>query len=383
MKIALISHLFPTELHPFHGKFIKDQLTLLNSDKGITADLVVPTPYSLPYTRRNNKNTSTLLSDGVNTKRIQYLSFPQKRLPKIISHSLSNSIQHHFKNEEFDVVHVHWLYPDALCIPRLTEMGFKCVLTIHGSDWYKNANNLSLFPLFKEIFLKTDHVFFVGEQLQRDVLAEFSMPNSKSSVIYNSVNGEKYSIPSAKKKSGSLKSLSWDPQKKHFLCVANIRKEKGVDILIDAVKQLSNQLLNVQFHIVGSADSESLEIDPPDTLTVHPAVPPDELITYYHAADAYISPSRKEGFGLALIEAATTGLPLVATPTGIAPKFIDEDTGIVCGDINASSLTQSILMLNKRIHGFSKVAIRNKALAQFGEEAYRKRLLSRYELLTS
>src|SRR5690554_612819 len=141
MKIALISHLFPTDLYPFHGKFIKDQLLLLNSDADIEADLVVPTPYSFPFTSRNLRSTSALLADEFKNTRISYLSFPRKKFPRIIQNSVSKAVENEFRDKKYDVIHVHWVYPDGMAIPKLKAMGFKCVLTIHGSDWEKSCQN--------------------------------------------------------------------------------------------------------------------------------------------------------------------------------------------------------------------------------------------------
>ncbi|MEX0721071.1 MAG: glycosyltransferase family 4 protein [Balneolaceae bacterium] len=307
---------------------------------------------------------------------------PKKKFPKIISRSLANSIQQYFRNKVYDIIHIHWLYPDALCIPKLHEMGNRCVLTIHGSDWYKNAENSYLLPLFKQVFLKADYVFFVGDQLQDDITARFPILNDKSSVIYNSVDGEKYSIPTSIEKDQSLKELGWDIRKKHFLCVASSQKEKGVDLLVQAVGKISDEFSDFQLHVVGSNNPKILKTENSSgKIHFHPTVSPDELIKYYHASDAYILPSRKEGFGLAMIEAATTGLPLVANPTGIATAFIDENIGILGDEISSDSIARSISKLIQNLDNYSRRSIRGKALALFGKEIYRDRLLKQYQIL--
>ncbi|MBV9280097.1 MAG: glycosyltransferase family 4 protein, partial [Chloroflexi bacterium] len=56
------------------------------------------------------------------------------------------------------------------------------------------------------------------------------------------------------------------------------------------------------------------------------------------AADMYVSPSRWEGFGLAVVEAMAAGLPVVAVAAGAVTELIDSGrTGVLVppGDIPA------------------------------------------------
>lgn len=378
MKVAVISHLFPTELYPFHGKFIKDQLSLLNSDDNIIADLYVPTPYSIPFTSRNQRNNSSLLADEFRSNRVKYLSFPKKRFPQIIQSSLSKTVEGHFQDYNYDIIHVHWLYPDGMAIPKLKELGYKCVLTIHGSDWYKNSENEALLNIFEESFHAIDHIFFVGDQLSDDVASVFPFLSEKSSVIYNFVDEAIYTMPSKEDKEAALKSLGWNPNKIHFLTVASSNHEKGVDLLVDAAKKVKGHHSDIEFHVIGSFQ-DYFPIS--HSIQYHPPVPPQELITYYHASDAYISPSRKEGFGLAMIEAAVTGLPVIATPTGIAPNFIEERTGILCDEISTESIAEAITELSNKMDSFHSEIIRMNSLHQFGKEVILEKLLKQYYLL--
>ncbi|MEX2362576.1 MAG: glycosyltransferase family 4 protein, partial [Balneolaceae bacterium] len=212
-------------------------MTLLNSDENIQADIVVPTPYSIPFTTREKKNKSSLLADDFKNNRLKYLSFPKKKFPATISRSLSRNIQRYFHDKKYDVIHVHWLYPDALCIPALKKMGFKCVLTIHGSDWYQNTDNLVLMDIFEKVLDSTDRVLYSGPLLKRDVERVFPWLSKKSALIYNYVDTNIYTKPTYLEKEKAIEKLGWNPQKINVLTVANIRHEKGIDLLLDAVAE--------------------------------------------------------------------------------------------------------------------------------------------------
>lgn len=59
----------------------------------------------------------------------------------------------------------------------------------------------------------------------------------------------------------------------------------------------------------------------------------EELREYYKKADLFVYPSKYENFGQPLIEAAAHGLPIIATPVGVARDIvIDGETGYITPD---------------------------------------------------
>ena len=50
---------------------------------------------------------------------------------------------------------------------------------------------------------------------------------------------------------------------------------------------------------------------------------PTEMVQHYHEAKGFLRTSRNEGSSNCLLEAMSCGLPVVATPTGIAPRLLD------------------------------------------------------------
>ena len=52
-------------------------------------------------------------------------------------------------------------------------------------------------------------------------------------------------------------------------------------------------------------------------------LPDSEMQKQYSKASIFVSPSRYEGFGIVLLEALASGLPLIATNTGISSKVVE------------------------------------------------------------
>lgn len=68
-------------------------------------------------------------------------------------------------------------------------------------------------------------------------------------------------------------------------------------------------------------------------------VPNEARPAFYAAADVFLFPSRLEGFGMCVLEAMATGLPVVATATGAIPEMIEHGrTGFLVTDPDDTDL---------------------------------------------
>ncbi|MEP0005884.1 MAG: glycosyltransferase [Balneola sp.] len=386
MKIALISHLYPTKLFPHQGKFIQDQFELLNEDQGNEVDLIVPTPYAVPYTGRWKASKSELLCDPDQSFRVQYLSFPKRRFPGLIQRSLSNQMLSFLQKKQYDIVHVHWAYPDGLILPELKKAGFKTVLTIHGSDWYQTKDTPVLSELIKESLFKADRVLYSGPKLKQDIEKRFPELRHKSDIIYNMVDTDAYKPASKTEKVSSRKKLNWDDSKTHVLTVGSLRPEKGVDLLVETISG-NKALSDIYFHIIGNSENtehsqkilNSIKENPFNNIDFIPPVSPNELIKYYQASDFYVLPSRREGFNVSILEAASCGLPLVCTDVGGNKEVIDKGTGILSNKIKDID-PSDILAMSKEYSSYKPESLNKIIKENYGKSTFQNNLLSNYGL---
>ena len=74
-------------------------------------------------------------------------------------------------------------------------------------------------------------------------------------------------------------------------------------------------------------------------------VPDAELPGWFHAADGFVFPSVNEGWGLAILEAMSAGLPVVASDLDVFREFLDGQDAILTRAADADSLAAGMARL--------------------------------------
>jgi glycosyltransferase involved in cell wall biosynthesis len=138
-----------------------------------------------------------------------------------------------------------------------------------------------------------------------------------------------------------------------LLYVGRISKEKDLDVLAQAYRQLRDEGLSVQLYLVGEGPYlESLNSSLPQAVFTGYLRGAD-LATAYASADVFVFPSTTDTFGNVVIEAQASGTPVIVSDTG-GPKELVEDNvnGIVTKSHDADDLARAIRELvvddNKR-----------------------------------
>ena len=400
LKIGLITHLFPSDRDPYRGKFMYDQYRAIRAIPDMKLRLIVPTPRAVPGTQRWKTNQSPLHQVAPTDERVFYTSLPNRKKPLFIQKNISKSLLQKLAFEKPDVVHIHWLYPDGLAIPALKEAGYPILLTVHGSDWYKSIQFPELKPLLINALQKVDRILCSGPQLKADILQELPELENKIEVIYNFIDTQIYTVPSAFESLRAMEQLDWKDQQAHALCVANIRHEQGIDILVDALSQLQkdpkfeelNQGQPLLVHVIGMQEKGEyldsiqarLENQPELPIILHEPVSPDQLKTYYQAADFFILPSRSEGFNVSLLEASSCGLPIVATKVGGNDLVVrSHHTGKLVEAGNPEALGKAILSIHSRLDSFKPESIRKRIVSEYDLSVLTEKLGSLYSRLYS
>src|SRR3989344_6102230 len=138
-------------------------------------------------------------------------------------------------------------------------------------------------------------------------------------------------------------------KKIYILTVARLEKEKDLETAIRVFAKLK---INSEFVIVGDGSQRrSLELLA-KSLEVGDKVKfvgwQDDLREFYQNADIYISTSLYEGYGMAVVEAASYGLPLVISDAGIAHEIFEDKIGaFICKPKDKESFVKAMINLAK------------------------------------
>ena len=100
---------------------------------------------------------------------------------------------------------------------------------------------------------------------------------------------------------------------------------KGIDVLIRAFQDEFSPTEPVRLLLKTSGSVPSSTINDPRVTFVGGVVTQDSIIGFLRDMDAFVMPSRGEGFGLCGIEAISTGLPLIATNWGGPAEYLNSD----------------------------------------------------------
>lgn len=110
----------------------------------------------------------------------------------------------------------------------------------------------------------------------------------------------------------------------HFilLSVSRITREKNLDLALKVLSLVRQQFADTGLLVVGSGSEEGRLKKLAQSLGLEGYVEfagwQNELASFYKTANVFIQTSLFEGYGLALVEAGLSGLPVVTTPVGIA-----------------------------------------------------------------
>lgn len=143
-----------------------------------------------------------------------------------------------------------------------------------------------------------------------------------------------------------------------ILTVARLVPHKGQDIAIRALSALSDEFPELQYVIVGTGEDEArlrdlaAELIVTDRVSFAGRMDDEELKDAYATSTLYVGLSRvdqeinAEGFGISFVEAAASGLPVVAGDSGgVRSAVRDGETGIVVPPTDAAAAASAIRLL--------------------------------------
>lgn len=190
--------------------------------------------------------------------------------------------------------------------------------------------------------------------------------NQDIKVIYNGVDTNKF-IP--KQKTINKKNVN-------VLFVGNMTNRKGMHLL----KEISNKLeKNIYLYTTKGLRKNTFNTKHDNLIDVG-NIPYSSMPDLYNKADILLFPTLREGFGLAVAEAMSCGLPVVASDCSSIPELLDDRKGgFLCPVGDVDSFVEKIILLanDKKLRLEMGEYNRNKVEVKFTIE----RMINEYKLL--
>ena len=177
------------------------------------------------------------------------------------------------------------------------------------------------------------------------------------------------------------------PRVVHISCFDD--KAKNISGILRAIKILSLKRNDFEFVFIGTGVdfneikrfSHTLGLEP-DRVRFVGEQTPEQVAEWLAGSTCSVVFSRYETACVALMESLAAGVPVVATPTGIAPEFVDRQSGVVVPSSDEAKLAEAIGFLLDNKNMFDKIQISRKA-QQFRAEAISDKLYSCYHNILS
>ncbi|MCH8567456.1 MAG: glycosyltransferase [Balneolales bacterium] len=375
MHVTQISHLYPGLKNPARGSFIEVQREGIAEKHRVRT--IIPTVYPLPFTSKWSLAFDPL-REKTGVERFYYVSFPRSLFFRIKVRGLARKMVRAVSRQKTDLIHINWLQPDGFALPALRALSVPILLHVHGSDWYKTMLNPKHHNCAEVGLFAADRIVVVGSQLKRDILEKFPALSGRISVLHNPVDTG-YFCPGPAR-------LQLKPEEgtRHLLCVANISKEKGVHVLLDAFHK-RNMEGKWHLHLIGNVPVSSYSaavvsrIRKSEFCTLHKPVPHADIREYYRAADLVVQPSLREGFGLALAEALCCGVPAVATKSGGPEDIMRPECGKMVEAGSVNELSAALDFMSRNLKDYKPETIAESTANRFAKEKIYAQLELEYQ----
>ncbi|BDI28316.1 glycosyl transferase [Capsulimonas corticalis] len=255
------------------------------------------------------------------------------------------------------VIHSH----DWLAFFAGNELKYKYrlpfVSTIHATEYGRNSGiNGPIQEYINSIESRLQHeswrVIVCTEFMKRECEKALLTPWDKMDIIYNGVDASKFQLPEfSEEERAAFRARFAAPEEKIIFFVGRMVREKGVQVLIEALPKIRWGYHDAKLLIVGGGHKDHLynlaSYLGMERHVYFPGFVPDEdLMKIYQIIDIACFPSLYEPFGIVALEAMAAKVPVVVSDAGGLPEVVlNNVTGITTYAGNPNSLGDGILKL--------------------------------------
>lgn len=237
------------------------------------------------------------------------------------------------KIQHYDLVHTHGYVAGIIGRAAALAAGQRLLVHTVHNHFPSSFSPLILLggkKIEAHLSRYTNRIIAVSEYLKNELMA-IGIPADKVSTIYNGIEP---SAASFDDRNRTRKSLGLPPHSFVVGTVARLIPAKGVDLMLKAVALVKKNNPHIKGIIVGDGPEntklQNLAADLDLTGDILFLGHRDDVPALLPACDLFVLASRQEGFGISVLEAQYSGLPVVASRAGGIGEIINHgDNGLL------------------------------------------------------
>lgn len=273
----------------------------------------------------------------------------------------------------------------------IRKTGTKTVVTMHDIIFLKNPELYPFFDryLFKKKYLHgcevADRIIAISQQTQSDLIEYMGVHADKIDIVYQGCNPI-FHQPIEEKTLEQVKKEYHLPSE-YMLIVCAIERRKNHELILKAMR---NPKIELPLVIVGRGEEYKKELIEMaekwkigKRLIFLEAVKTEVLPAIYKLATLFVYPSLFEGFGIPILEALTTGTPVI-TSKGSCFKETGGEAALYVSCDDEEELSSTILQILENKNLQEKMIEDGYKQAQlFSDEAIARNLMNVYKKVLS
>lgn len=241
--------------------------------------------------------------------------------------------------DQFDIIHSQdCISARAAARVRDAGGGFHLIRTVHHVDDFTTQ---ALIDCQRHAILEPDQVLVVSKAWQKRLQTEYGVT---AALVANGVRPERFAIAMDQERRIELKRKIGAENRFLYLTIGGIEPRKGSKFLIEALASLKatrpdapalavigghsfQDYRDYREKVVSSLPELGLELG--KDVVLLQTVSERELAEWLAVANGFVFPSVKEGWGLVILEAASAGLPVVASDIDVFQEFLVHDENAI------------------------------------------------------
>jgi glycosyltransferase involved in cell wall biosynthesis len=289
MRILLVSQMYPGDLEPSYGVFVRSLEQALAA-RGHTIERAVLT------SRRGGKAKYARLAGRT-------IAAARRFRP--------------------DVVYAHFLVPTGLIAGMAARTPL--VVTAHGQDVANVGSIPGIRAATSMVVRRASAVIAVSDYLRRELEAKVPAARGKTQVVDSGVDLNHF------------RPAPPPDGPPAFLCVGSLTKRKNVVRLARAFESLGEGTLT----FAGDGPLR-VAVEGRNRVRLLGALPYDRIPGLIAESHVVCQPSLVEPFGQALLEAMACGRSVVATKVGGPPEFVPQEAGILVDPLDEAAIAAAL-----------------------------------------